>query len=253
MLHATNLQSPTMQFLPSHALPPAHTRASAADLPPSPTRQRPWLLVGLGNPGKKYEGTRHNIGFEMIDAIAEAGGIKMRTIQQKALTGKGEIGSAQVLLAKPQTFINLVGESVAPLAAYYRIPVQQILVIFDDMLLEFGLLRLQEKGGHGSHNGMKSVMEHLKGCRDFARLRIGIGKPPGTMDPAAFVLQKFHTKEREEMDMLLSQGVDVIKQLGMEGIEKAANTCNDFHRSHMTLSEREAVKAALMLSYPVNS
>ncbi|MCO5547423.1 hypothetical protein L7F22_000872 [Adiantum nelumboides] len=113
------------------------------------------------------------IGFEMIDAIAQAEGIKLNTIQQRALTGKGLIGSTQVLLAKPQTYVNLTGESVGPLAAYYRIPVQQILVIYDDTELEFGLMRLQTKGGPTTNNGVKSVIDHLKGCRSFPRLRIG--------------------------------------------------------------------------------
>ncbi|KAH7430390.1 hypothetical protein KP509_09G096800 [Ceratopteris richardii] len=115
--------------------------------------KQPWLLVGLGNPGKLYEGTRHNVGFEMIDAISESEGIRMSSTQHKALIGKGEIGSSQVLLAKPQTFVNLSGESVGPLATYYRIPLHQILVIYDDMDLEFARMRLLPKGGHGGHNG----------------------------------------------------------------------------------------------------
>lgn len=175
----------------------------------------------------------------MIDAIAEAEGIKLNTIQQKALTGKGEIGLAQVLLAKPQTYVNLSGESVGPLAAYYRIPVQQILVIFDDMDLEFGIMRLLPKGGHGGHNGVKSVIDNLKGCREFPRLKIGIGRPPGNMDPAAFVLQKFDEPEREEIDALLARGVDTIRQVTKEGIDKAASTCNQVRKSRMQLTAEE--------------
>lgn len=163
----------------------------------------------------------------------------MNTIQHKALTGKGEIGPAQVLLAKPQTYVNLSGESVGPLAAYYQIPVQQILVVFDDMDLEFGLMRLLPKGGHGGHNGMRSVIENLKGCREFPRLKIGIGRPPGTMDPAAFVLQKFDVSEREEMNIQIARGIDAIRQVTKEGIHKAASTWNGVRKSRMRLTEKE--------------
>lgn len=175
----------------------------------------------------------------MIDAIAEAEGIKLNTIQQKALTGKGEIGPTQVLLAKPQTYVNLTGQSVGPLAAYYRIPVQQILVIFDDMDLEFGLMRLATKGGHGGNNGVKSVIENLKGCRLFPRLRIGIGSPPGTMDPGAFVLQRFAEEEREEIDTLIDRGPVLIRQMITEGIEKTADAWNELRKSRMQLTAEE--------------
>ncbi|MCO5550592.1 hypothetical protein L7F22_004080 [Adiantum nelumboides] len=127
-------------------------RCGSAQLSTSSANQ-PWLLVGLGNPGKLYQGTRHNVGFEMIEAFAEAEGIRMSTAQHKALMGRGVVGSSQVLLAKPQTFVNLSGESVCPFATYYRIPIDQILVIYDDMDLEFARMRLLPKGGHGGHNG----------------------------------------------------------------------------------------------------
>lgn len=180
----------------------------------------------------------------MIDAIAEAEGIKLNTIQQKALTGKGLIGSNQVLLAKPQTYVNLTGQSVGPLAAYYRIPVQHILVIYDDMELEFGLMRLLTKGGVTTNNGVKSVIEHLKGCRLFPRLRIGIGNAPGTMDPGAFVLQRFHEPEREEMDALVARGPVLIREMITNGIEKTASTWNEIRKSRMLLTpdEQEILK-----------
>uniref|UniRef100_U5GRU3 Peptidyl-tRNA hydrolase family protein n=1 Tax=Populus trichocarpa TaxID=3694 RepID=U5GRU3_POPTR len=163
----------------------------------APTTPSPWLFVGLGNPGEKFKGTRHNVGFEMIDAFAGSLGISMNIPLCKALFGEGFVGDAPVLLAKPQTYMNLSGESAGPLAAYYKLPLNRVIVFHDDMELPCGVLRLQEKGGHGCHRGLKSVINHFRGNREFARLRIGIGRPPGQMDPKAFLLQKFNATARE--------------------------------------------------------
>jgi len=135
--------------------------------------QKPWLFVGLGNPGRMYKGTRHNVGFEMIDAIAEAEGISVSSKQFKAIVGKGLIGDVPVMLAKPQTFMNASGESVGQLVSYFKIPLNQLVVIYDDLDLPFAKLRLLPKGGHGGHNGMRSIIDHLKQSRNFPRLRIG--------------------------------------------------------------------------------
>ncbi|CAF2084009.1 unnamed protein product [Brassica napus] len=167
--------------------------------PKSPPPQLPWLIVGLGNPGKKYQGTRHNVGFEMVDALAEAEGISMNTVNFKALFGKGVIGNIPIMLAKPQTFMNASGESVGQIVSFYKIPLKQVLVIYDDLDLPFGKLRLLPKGGHGGHNGMRSIIDRLKGSRDFPRLRIGIGRPPGKMDTANYVLRQFNKQEQEEV------------------------------------------------------
>lgn len=186
----------------------------------------PWLIVGLGNPGKKYHGTRHNVGFEMIDRISEAEGIVLNTIQSKALMGIGSIGEVPVLLAKPQAYMNFSGESVGPLAAYYQVPLRHILLIYDEMSLPNGILRLQPKGGVGHHNGVKSVMEHLDGCRAFPRMFIGIGNPPGTMDMKAFLLQKFSSVEREQIDEALEQGVDAVRNLVLYGFNSKIDRFN---------------------------
>ncbi|TYJ13525.1 hypothetical protein E1A91_A10G057800v1 [Gossypium mustelinum] len=170
---------------------------------------RPWLFVGLGNPGDKYKGTRHNVGFEMIDAFAKAQGIEMNTLNCKAIFGQGFVGDAPLLLAKPQTYMNLSGES-----------------FHDDMDLPCGVLRLQDKGGHGSHNGLKSVIYHFRGNREFARLRIGIGKPPGQMDPKAFLLQKFNASARERIDTALQEGVEGLKLLLLKGLTEGARRFN---------------------------
>ncbi|XP_031396455.1 chloroplastic group IIB intron splicing facilitator CRS2-B, chloroplastic-like isoform X2 [Punica granatum] len=196
----------------------------------------PWLIVGLGNPGNKYHGTRHNVGFEMIDQISQAEGVPMNTIQSKALIGigsfcgafpfqqdattstlfigqniyilyhtrkiAGSIGEVPIVLAKPQAYINFSGESVAPLALYYQVPLRHILLIYDEMSLPNGVMKLQPKGGHGHHNGVRSVVGHLDGRREFPRLCIGIGNPPGNMDMKAFLLQKFSSVEREQVHIL---------------------------------------------------
>ncbi|OVA05019.1 Peptidyl-tRNA hydrolase [Macleaya cordata] len=190
------------------------------------TKPKPWLLVGLGNPGKIYQGTRHNVGFEMLDAIAEAEGISMSTVSFKALFGKGRIGNVPVMLAKPQTFMNASGESVGSIVSYYKIPLKQVVVIFDDLDLPFATLRLLPKGGHGGHNGMRSIIDHFKGSRDFPRLRIGIGRPPGKMATADFVLRRFDRKEREELDFTFQNGVEALRILLLEGFEKSATFVN---------------------------
>ncbi|XP_021292147.1 peptidyl-tRNA hydrolase, chloroplastic [Herrania umbratica] len=209
---------------------PANTAEDSQVAPPkpkpTPPPQRPWLIVGLGNPGKKYNGTRHNVGFEMVDAIAEAEGIPINTVNFKALFGKGFIGNVPVMLAKPQTFMNSSGESVGAIVSYYKIPLKQVLVIFDDLDLPFAKLRLLPKGGHGGHNGMRSIIDHFKGSRDFPRLRIGIGRPPGRMDAVNFVLRPFNKQEREELEFTFQHGIEAVRILSLEGFNKSATYVN---------------------------
>uniref|UniRef100_A0ACD5YAF3 Uncharacterized protein n=1 Tax=Avena sativa TaxID=4498 RepID=A0ACD5YAF3_AVESA len=187
---------------------------------------QPWLFVGLGNPGEKYQSTRHNVGFDMIDAFAESQGISMTTLHFKALFGEGMIDGVPVLLAKPQTYINLSGESAGPLAAYYKLPLHRVLVAYDDTDLPCGVLRLQPKGGYGRHNGLKSVIYHFRKNREFGRLRIGIGRPPGQMDPKAFVLQKFNKTGRERIDSAIKEGADILKLVVTKGLTEAARLSN---------------------------
>ncbi|XP_074562213.1 peptidyl-tRNA hydrolase, mitochondrial isoform X1 [Curcuma longa] len=187
---------------------------------------KPWLLIGLGNPGEKYQGTRHNVGFDMMDAFAQAQGIPMPSIHFKALFGEGMVGDTPVLLAKPQTYMNLSGESTGPLAAYYKLPLNRIIVMYDDMDLPCGVLRIQPKGGHQRHNGLKNVIYHFRGNREFGRLRIGIGRPPGQMDPKAFQLQKFNKTARERIDVALQEGVDILKTLLAKGLTECVRSTN---------------------------
>ncbi|KAK3134919.1 hypothetical protein QOZ80_5BG0412440 [Eleusine coracana subsp. coracana] len=194
--------------------------------------QKPWLFVGLGNPGRMYKGTRHNIGFEMIDAIAEAEGISVSSKQFKAKVGKGLIGDVPVMLAKPQTYMNASGESVGQLVSYFKIPLDQLVVIYDDLDLPFPKLRLLPKGGHGGHNGMRSIIDHLKQTRDFPRLRIGIGRPQET-GVIIFVLGSFTKQEREEMDATLHRGLQAVRIMVLEGFNKGAIFVNTSQPTEM--------------------
>jgi peptidyl-tRNA hydrolase, PTH1 family len=153
-----------------------------------------YLIVGLGNPGRDYAKTRHNIGFRSLDAIAAAYGMEFSKKQSKALVADGTIAEKKVLLAKPQTYMNLSGEAVRGLMDFYKIPLSNLLVISDDLDIAPGTLRIREKGGAGGQKGLKSIIEHL-GTPDFARMRVGIGRPPGRMDPADYVLQDFDKSE----------------------------------------------------------
>nr|CAB3476410.1 unnamed protein product [Digitaria exilis] len=209
--------------------------ASVPDPAAGPVEYTPWLIAGLGNPGNKYYGTRHNVGFEMVDRIAREEGIAMNTIQSKSLLGVGSIGEVPVLLVKPQSYMNYSGEAIGPLAAYYQVPLRHILLVYDDMSLPNGVLRLQRKGGHGRHNGLQNVIENLDGRREFPRLSIGIGSPPGKMDTRAFLLQKFSAEERVQIDTALEQGVDAVRTLVLKGFSGSIERFNlvqkyKFHR-----------------------
>ncbi|KAK7838401.1 peptidyl-trna hydrolase [Quercus suber] len=172
---------------------------------------QPWLFVGLGNPGDKYRGTRHNVGFELIDAFAESQGISMNKVHCKAIFGQGKLAH----------FVY-----TGPLAAYYKLPLNRVLVLHDDMGLPCGVLRLNDKGGHGSHNGLKSVIDQFRRNREFPRLRIGIGRPPGQMDPKAFLLQKFNARAQERIDTAMQEGVSGLKLLLSRGLTESARSFN---------------------------
>ena len=158
-----------------------------------------YIIVGLGNPTPKYAGTRHNVGFETVDRIASENGITMNIKKHKAICGSGAIGGVKVLLAKPQTFMNLSGESVRALMDFYKVPSDQIIIIQDDIDLPVGHLRIREKGSAGGHNGLKNIIAHL-GTQDFPRIKIGVGGKPEGWDLADYVLARYSTEERKIMD-----------------------------------------------------
>ncbi|KAL1824738.1 hypothetical protein ACET3Z_011516 [Daucus carota] len=197
--------------------------SSTAESTPPPS---PWLIVGLGNRGFVFKGTRHNVGFEMVDRIANAEGISLTSGSFKSLLGEGHIGNVPVILCKPQTFMNASGQSVGAIVSYYKIPLKQVLLIYDDLDLPFAKLRLLSKGGHGGHNGMKSVIHHLGGRREFNRLRIGIGRPSGSIEAFNFVLRAFSNLESEELEFTFQKGVEAVHILLSDGFDKSATFAN---------------------------
>ncbi len=185
-----------------------------------------WLIVGLGNPGPKYAATRHNAGWQLLDIIARQNGpARFDERHGKGLVARLELAGVKAALVKPQTFMNLSGEAVAPLARFYKIPPERILVAFDDVDLPLAVLRLRPKGGSGGHKGMRSLIEHL-GVEDFPRLRLGIGRPPGQMPVEAYVLQPFKPDELAAMRVTYEQGVEAVQAVLTTGIDTAMNRFN---------------------------
>src|SRR5262245_39042257 len=172
-----------------------------------------WLIVGLGNPGEKYADTRHNAGWRVLDTLVQANdGFRFDERRSKALIARGELAGVKVALIKPQTFMNLSGEAVAPVAHFYKVPPERILVVFDDLDLPVAKLRLRAKGGAGGHKGMRSLIQHL-GTEEFPRIRLGIGRPPGQMPVEAYVLQKFKPEEWYLMAATYEGAAEAVKEM----------------------------------------
>ena len=182
------------------------------------------LIVGLGNPGRRYAGNRHNVGFQCLDRLAEAWGMSFNRRKHKALLAQGEIASLRVLLAKPQTFMNLSGDTVGRMARFHKAPLESLLVIYDDLDLPVGSIRLRPEGGSGGHKGMKSITEHL-GTNRFPRLRVGIGRPAHG-DPMDYVLNDFAPDERITIDEVYERVVSAVELWLAEGIAAAMNIHN---------------------------
>jgi len=183
------------------------------------------LVVGLGNPGRRYAGTRHNIGWRVVEKVAERHRGAHFIEEGWAETARVAMAGKTVLLAKPETYVNLSGTAVADLRKRHRVPPGQILVMYDDLDLPVGQLRLRMKGGHGGHNGMRSVIEAL-GTPEFPRLRIGIGRPPEGVDPAEHVLTRFTEEEARLMEEVVDRAADAVEVFVRQGIEAAMNTFN---------------------------
>lgn len=183
------------------------------------------LIVGLGNPGAKYAKTRHNVGFWVVDELARRHGFSGERSEKRALTQTGSIGSARVKLAKPQTFMNRSGESARALVDFYDIPLERLLVIHDDLDTPFGSIRLRKSGGHGGQNGLRSIIQHL-GSQDYARLRFGIGRPPGRMSPVDFVLQPFKGDAAIQAGEMVGRAADAVEAWLVDGIEAAMSRFN---------------------------
>lgn len=186
---------------------------------------RNYLIVGLGNPGREYRDTRHNVGFMAVDRFCEMQGVRLGKVKFQAIIGETRIGVEKVILAKPQTFMNLSGNAVASVVRFYKIALENVLVVHDDLDLPFGTLRLRPGGGAGGQKGLQSTIDRL-GTQQFPRMRIGIGRPSGQMDAAAYVLQKFGSADQEELDMILRRAAEAIEIFVREGLDSAMNRFN---------------------------
>jgi PTH1 family peptidyl-tRNA hydrolase len=185
----------------------------------------PYLIVGLGNPGRDYRLTRHNIGFMAIDRLAESMQIHMSRVQFSALTGTGVLGDKKIMLVKPQTFMNLSGQAVGALAKFYKVPLERIIVTHDDLDLPLGTVRIRPGGGSAGQKGVASIIERL-GTQDFARIRLGIGHPGGAKDAADYVLSTFSRSEQDVLAQVLDRAVAAAKVFVESDIEKAMNLYN---------------------------
>jgi peptidyl-tRNA hydrolase, PTH1 family len=181
-----------------------------------------WLIAGLGNPGPQYAGNRHNVGYLSCDEIAADVGATFKRDRSRAFVATGTVAGASVVLAKPMSFMNASGGPVAAVRNFYKIPTERIIVIHDELDLPFGAVRLKLGGGDNGHNGLRSVTAAL-GSRDYHRIRIGIGRPPGRMDPADFVLHDFSAAERKELPEILGRAADSARILMERGLAVAQN------------------------------
>src|SRR3990172_2413113 len=184
-----------------------------------------FLVVGLGNPGREYRENRHNIGFIVIDQLAVDLGVKLTRVQNRALTGSGMLGQVKVILAKPQTYMNLSGESVSSLMRFYKVPHEHLMVIHDDIDLPYGVLRLRPGGGSAGQKGVQSIIERI-GTQDFPRLRFGIGRPAGPKGGAGYVLNHFHAEEQKELPFLIDAAAAAVRVFVTDGLEAAMNRYN---------------------------
>ncbi len=183
------------------------------------------VIVGLGNPGREYARTRHNAGFHIVDLLAERHGLKFTKMMNRSIVAVGQIEGAKVVLAKPQTYMNDSGSSVGPIVKFYKAELPDVLVIYDELDIPLAQLRMRPFGGTGGHNGMRSITERL-GSQDFPRIRVGIGRPPGRMDPKDYVLQPFNAPELELMAEAYDRAVKGIELWLTLGIDRAMNAVN---------------------------
>ncbi|QDO89773.1 aminoacyl-tRNA hydrolase [Ornithinimicrobium ciconiae] len=185
----------------------------------------PWLVVGLGNPGPKYAGNRHNIGAMVLADLAQQVGVSARQHKARAWVSEIRLGTLaggapgpRAILAQPMTYMNVSGGPVAALVSFYKVPLEQIIVVHDELDIDFGAIKLKRGGGEGGHNGLRSISQSL-GTKDYLRVRLGIGRPPGRQDPAAYVLSDFPARDKVEVELLIGDGVDAVTELVHTGLE----------------------------------
>jgi len=184
-----------------------------------------FLIVGLGNPGREYKDNRHNVGFMLVDRLSVRLDARMSRLQAKALVASLSYEDKKIILAKPQTYMNLSGQSIHGLARFYKVSLENMIVAHDDLDLPFGTIRIRPGGGPGGQKGVASTIERL-GTKDFRRLRIGIGRPPGRMDPSAYVLQDFSKSDQAMLSEILDRAAEAALTFVNEGLNAAMNKFN---------------------------
>ena len=189
------------------------------------TEDAPWLVVGLGNPGREYAANRHNVGFMVADLLASRVGAKFgrhkRAVAEVA-EGRLGFGGPKLILAKPLTFMNLSGAPVVALAQFFKVPVDNVVAVHDELDLPYGQVRVKRGGGEGGHNGLRSMSRSL-GTKEYVRVRFGVGRPPGRQDPADYVLSDFSSTERKELEFLVDRAADAVEMVVQRGLEPAQN------------------------------
>jgi PTH1 family peptidyl-tRNA hydrolase len=184
-----------------------------------------WLVVGLGNPGPEYSGNRHNAGFFVVDLLAQRIGGRFKAHKARADVVEGRLSGDKVVLAKPRSYMNESGGPVAGVRDFFKVPVERIVVVHDELDIPYGALRLKAGGGDNGHNGLKSLRRSL-GSGEFLRVRFGIGRPPGRMDAATFVLRDFSAAERKDLDFYVDRAADAVESLLTDGLDRAQNAYN---------------------------
>ncbi len=192
----------------------------------SPESSGRYLIAGLGNPGPRYVGNRHNVGIRCVRGLADIHHLDLDRRRKRVLYGLGSIGNQRVIVAHALTYMNESGRAIAPLARFFRVPPRRLLVVYDDLDLALGTIRLRPSGGSGGHKGVRSIIHHLGGLSSFPRLRIGIDRPPGKMDPAAYVLQDFSDDDERVVADVLVRAVAAIELWLSEGLDAAMNAFN---------------------------
>lgn len=184
-----------------------------------------YVVIGLGNPGKRYANTRHNIGFDVLDCLASKNHIEVKKIKFKSLYGEGKIEDERVILLKPQTYMNNSGEAVLEVYNFYKVPIENIIVIVDDIDIEFGTLRIKRKGSGGTHNGLKSIINELQN-QNFPRIKIGVGRPFEGQNLAKYVLSQFTARERKDISNSIEEAALAVQTIITKGIDETMNKFN---------------------------
>lgn len=192
---------------------------------PTLNNQSPYLITGLGNPGRQYKSNRHNIGFMLVNSLADRMDISFSRMESKALVVKHKYHERTIILAKPQTFMNLSGQAVGGLVKFYKIPLDNLLIVYDEVDLPLGVIRLRPSGGSAGQKGMESIIKRLN-SQEFPRMRMGIGRPPGRMNAGTYVLQDFSNQETEFLPEFLDRGVEAVLTFITHGIDTAMNRFN---------------------------